>query len=379
MAGDETSTGSRCRLCGRSSHRISRALGVCRECIRTRPEEALPLAMEAHGRVRGAFGLPPVPPTAADGVPCPLCGNGCRIPPGGLGYCGLRTNRGGTLVHLAGTPDRGILQWYHDPLPTNCVSIDVCAGGCGAGYPRYSHARGPEHGHTNLAVFYGACTFNCLGCQNWHYRHLTAARGPAMSARDLAGAVDDRTSCICFFGGDPAPQVEHALAASRIARERSEGILRICWETNGSSTPRFMEEAARLSLESGGTVKIDLKALDETLHLALCGVSNRTTLRNLERLAVLSAERPEPPLLTASTLLVPGYVGAAEVEEIARFLAGLDPGIPYSLLAFSPRFRMQDLPLLGRSEAMACLEAARRHLARVRLGNQGLLGEGQGT
>jgi pyruvate formate lyase activating enzyme len=232
---------------------------------------------------------------------------------------------------------------------------------------------GPEYGYTNLAVFFGACTFNCLACQNWHYRHLTAARGPVVSARDLAGAVDDRTSCICHFGGDPAPQVEHALASSRLARENSRGILRTCWETNGSSSPRFMEEMARLSLESGGTVKIDIKALDEPLHLALCGVPNRTTLGNVERLSVLAAERPDPPLLTASTLLVPGYVGPREVEEIARFLAGLDPSIPYSLLAFSPRFRMQDLPLLERSEALECLEIARRHLTRVRIGNPGLL------
>lgn len=370
---EESRGATRCRLCGRVSHRISRALGVCGGCIGSRPDQALSFAMEAHRRVRAAFGLPPVPPRAADGVPCPLCGNGCRIPPGGLGYCGLRTNQGGTLVHLAGTADRGILQWYRDPLPTNCVSIDVCAGGCGAGYPRYAHARGPEHGYSNLAVFYGACTFNCLGCQNWHYRHLTAARGPALSARELAGAVDGRTSCICYFGGDPAPQAEHALAASRMAREGSGGILRICWETNGSSSPRYLEEMARLSLESGGTVKVDVKAISEALHLALCGVSNRTTLRNLERLAALAAERPDPPLLSASTLLVPGYVGVAEVEEIARFLAGLDPGIPYSLLAFSPRFHLQDLPLLARAGALECLEAARRHLARVRIGNPGLL------
>lgn len=373
MTGGSQEGISRCRLCGRSSHRISRALGICGECIRTRPEEALPLAMEVHGRVKAAFGLPPVPPKAPDGVPCTICGNGCRIPPGGLGYCGLRTNQGGNLVHLAGTPDRGILQWYHDPLPTNCVSIDVCAGGCGAGYPRYARAPGPEYGYANLAVFYGACTFNCLACQNWHYRHLTAARGPAMSARDLAVAVDDRTSCICYFGGDPAPQVEHALAASRMAMENSGGILRICWETNGSSSPRLMEAAARLSLESGGTMKVDLKAIDEPLHLALCGVSNRTTLRNVERLSALAAERPDPPLLSASTLLIPGYVGVTEVEEIAQFLAGLDPAIPYSLLAFSPRFRMQDLPLLERAEALGCLEAARRHLFRVRIGNTGLL------
>ncbi|MBM4428993.1 MAG: radical SAM protein, partial [Chloroflexi bacterium] len=68
---------------------------------------------------------------------------------GETGYCGLRTNDGGKLKHFAGTPAKGLLQWYFDPLPTNCVADWVCGG----------HT---QRGYTNLAVFYGACSFNCL-------------------------------------------------------------------------------------------------------------------------------------------------------------------------------------------------------------------------
>jgi pyruvate formate lyase activating enzyme len=118
----------------------------------------------------------------------------------------------------------------------------------------------------------------------------------------------------------------------------------------------------------------DLKAWDEGLHLALTGVSNTWTLANFARAAARARARPVPPALVASTLLVPGYVDAEEVGRIARFVAGLDPGIPYSLLAFHPCFLMADLPTTSRREALAALGTARgAGLRRVRIGNVHLL------
>lgn len=43
-------------LCGSSSRHISKELGVCLECIRSRPSDALPVAMKAHIRSRAALG-----------------------------------------------------------------------------------------------------------------------------------------------------------------------------------------------------------------------------------------------------------------------------------------------------------------------------------
>lgn len=362
-----------CIICGRSSFLISKALGVCGDCIKKKPDAALARVRKVHAESRIRFGLPPEVPRDTSGARCTLCANECSIPEGGLGYCGLRKNQNGTLVHLAGTPDKGIVQCYYDPLPTNCVAIEFCAGGSGAGYPRYAHSKGAEYGYKSLAVFYGACSFNCLFCQNWHYRELTKSLRPIMSAEEIAGFVDEKTSCICFFGGDPSPQMPHALEASRIARERAKSILRICWESNGSMSTGSLKKAAALSLESGGTIKFDLKAWDENLHLALCGVSNRQTLRNFEWLAGYGKQRRVPPFLTASTLLVPGYVDVVEVERIASFIAGLDPDIPYSLLAFYPQFYMNDLPTTSKKEAMECLAVAKKYLKRVRIGNVHLL------
>ena len=366
-----------CKVCGKSSKLIAKTLGVCGECIRSKPG-SLPLVMSAHAESRMRFNLPVEPPKDKDGITCGLCANDCRIPVGGRGYCGLRENENGKLIHLAGTPERAIVECYYDPLPTNCVAEWCCAGGTGSGYPRFSYAEdGPEYGYKNLAVFYGACTFDCLYCQNWHYRERTRNLGPAMSASQLAARVDERTSCICYFGGDPTPQMPHALKTSKLAIERAEGrILRICFETNGSMSSAMLKKAAKLSLESGGCIKFDLKVWNENLNIALCGASNEQTLRNFEWLAGYGEKRQEPPFLIASTLLVPGYVDAREVENIAKFIGDLSPDIHYSLLAFHPQFYMTDLPTTSRSHAEECLKTARKYLRNVRIGNVHLLSDG---
>jgi pyruvate formate lyase activating enzyme len=180
----------------------------------------------------------------------------------------------------------------------------VCPAGTGCGYPKYSHREGAEYGYVNLAVFYEACSFDCLFCQNWHYRSASKSYG-GISAATLAEAANDRTACICYFGGDPAPQALHALEASRLALENrrghNQGILRICWETNGSEAPAVLDEMLALSLESGGCVKFDLKACNENLHQALCGPSNRRTLENFRRAARRSTASFPPPFSPQAT------------------------------------------------------------------------------
>lgn len=368
----------RCLLCNSTSPHISDGLGVCSDCIRRRPEEALTITNRAHAKSRAKFSLPPTPPREPDGVECGLCMNNCQIPQGEKGFCGLVQNVDGRLSRLAGTPDRGVLQWYHDPLPTNCVAWWFCPGCTGAGYPKYAYSPTPERGYANLAVFYGACSLDCLYCQNWHYRRLAASLRPLMSSEELAEKADVHVSCICYFGGDPSPQMPHALRASEIAIERAQSdgrIMRICWETSGYMAKPLAERAARLSLESGGCLKFDLKAWDEGLHRAMCGVSNRPSLENFKEVGErFYRQRPDLPVLTASTLLVPGYVDAVEVGGIAEFIAEIDPRIPYTLLAFYPTYVMNDLPTTSRRLAEECYNKARgAGLERVRIGNIHLL------
>jgi len=362
----------RCLRCGRESREISEALQLCLHCIRNHFDDVVPQLEEAHGIARSSFGLPLNPPRDPNGVSCGICSNECRIPDGGQGYCGVRSNRGGVLEGV--TSEKGNLGWYYDSLPTNCVADWVCPGGSASGYPRFSYAKGGEYGYKNLAVFYQACSFDCLFCQNWSFRQRIH-QGERISAHKLAQCVDDQTSCICFFGGDPTPQLPHSLMTSQIALERCRGrVLRICWETNGSMNRSLLKRMAEIAFKSGGCIKFDLKAWSEPVHFALCGVSNKRTLENFKYLGRWVARRPDPPFLIASTLLVPGYIDEDEIRGISRLIASMNPEIPYTLLAFYPQFYLGDLPTTARSGALRFKEIAEEAgLKRVRIGNAHLL------
>lgn len=88
-----------CQLCHQSAATNSRTLGVCLQCIRKNPVQALEMTEKVHAQRRAE------------------------------------------------------LTWYHDPLPTNCVGDWVCAGGTGAGYPQYAYCPQAEYGYKNLAFF----------------------------------------------------------------------------------------------------------------------------------------------------------------------------------------------------------------------------------
>lgn len=361
----------KCFLCNTESRLISKGLGLCTKCIKENLE-ALPIIENIHQRGRKVFNLPSEPPRNLEGISCHLCVNECKIPEDERGYCGLRKNKNRRLTGVSA--NEGNVMWYHDPLPTNCVADWVCPGGIGAGYPEFACRNGPEFGYKNLAVFFNACSFDCLFCQNWYFREESMSN-KRRTVDELVAAVDERTSCICYFGGDPTPQLPFAIKASRHAIEKNKGrILRICWESNGSMNPALLRIMINLSLQSGGCIKFDLKAWDENLHKALTGVTNRQTLENFRLVGERIKDRPKPPLLIASTLLIPNYVDEEEVRCIAKFIASIDPEIPYALLGFYPHLYMSDLPTTSRAHAERCLEAAvSEGLRRVRIGNIHLL------
>jgi pyruvate formate lyase activating enzyme len=262
---------------------ISVNLGACLRCIREKPEKALVIAEKVHEEARLAFGLPAKIPMASHGLQCGMCANDCKIGVNEKGFCGLVINMHDRLIRMGGVPEKGVLEWYYDPLPTNCVAWWFCPGCTGAGFPKYVYKQTAETGYANLAVFYGACSLDCLFCQNWHYRKMSQNLDPVVSAESLAQKADSHVSCICFFGGDPSVQMPHALKASQIALETAtveNRILRICWETNGNMRKEFAEKAAELSFVTGGVVKFDLKAWDGNLHRALCGVPNNKIFEN---------------------------------------------------------------------------------------------------
>jgi len=367
----------KCEVCGREAEDISSTLKVCARCVREQFEDARPYIEAAHASVRGRYGLPARVPKDPKGARCGACGNDCRIPEGEKGFCGVVENRGGELVRRFGTPELGLLTWYYDPLPTNCVPAEFCAGSGGAGYPKWCRTPLGDIGMNNLSVFLGSCTYNCLFCQNYGFRELTVSGRPAMSAGKLVEKADSSTGCICYFGGDPSSQMPFVIASAKLIREKSEEeqrIIRICLETNLNISPQSLNEIARISLESGGGIKADIKCWSPEILYALCGVKIDLPYENFKRIGRLHKERPEVPFARASTLLVPGYVEDEEIKRIASFIADIDTTIPYSLLAFHPTYYMEDMPYTKREDAERYMKICRREgLEKVRIGNPWLL------
>ena len=342
-----------CVLCGKG--KASEALQVCVDCIRSGRGNAI--AEETHKRIRSEYGLPAEPPKSEGGIRCDLCSNECMMKEGERSYCGLKANVNGKLRSLV-PHDHALVHTYIDPLPTNCCAAWFCPGSS-------------QFEKVNIAVFFYACNFDCLFCQNASHKDLDVAK--AISINDFVSSVksNENAYCVCYFGGSPEPQLPFAIRASETILEDTE--VRICWEWNGCGNRDLVKHAAEISRKSNGIVKFDLKGFDPNLSIALSGVPNTRAYENFELIAEEFFENSAPPVLTATTLLVPFYVDDKEVENIASFIAGINPDIPYSLLVFHPDFYMRDMPITPREQVQRCYDAARRHLKNVNIGNKQLL------
>jgi pyruvate formate lyase activating enzyme len=198
-----------------------------------------------------------------------------------------------------------------------------------------------------------------------------------MTARELAEKANESVGCICYFGGDPASQMSFVIKSAELARNaavKDNRLLRVCLETNLSMKLEDLKRFTKLSMESGGGIKADLKCWSSEVLYALSGVEHRGAYENFKWLGRRHHERPEVPLARASTLLVPSYVDDEEIRGIASFIADLDPSIPYSLLAFHPLYYMDDMPYTKREDAERFLRiCGEEGLQKVRIGNPWLL------
>ena len=339
---------------------VSNSLGYCPQCL-IADNRLLDQVLSTHRAHRERSGLIPTVPTIGR-VVCAECANHCRLNEGEIGFCHSRKAMASRVVERY--PGRALVYWYFDSLPTNCVADWVCS------------LTQPENRSCapylkNLAVFYGSCSSDCLFCQNISYREMMAKGRPLMTPAGLASVADDRTACICYFGGDPSCNAAHSIETAKLLRQEQD--LKICYETNGLISSKWLQQIADVVWESRGPIKFDLKAYTPELYTALTGVSNVSVLKNFRTLAQRGKNREEE-FLIASILLVPGYIGMTEVERLADFIVSCDSTIPTALLGFYPHNAMTDLPCTSRAHAQTAARVAlEAGLTNVRVGNTGLL------
>jgi pyruvate formate lyase activating enzyme len=267
---------------------------------------------------------------------CVLCPHRCSLKDGQTGLCRVRRRR-----------DAGIET---ATFASSVFHLDAVER-----KPLYHY----RPGTTALTIAAPGCTFRCNYCVNHRISQFGRVPGTEWSAQaiDPAGVVGlaaQRSACVALSYTEPALAAELTLELAELGRPLGVAVV---WKTNGFITP---EAVAALS-PALDAVNLDLKAADDRTHQRLTGAPLAPVL---EALRLLKASGV---WVEVATPLIPTVsAGAAELAAIAELIAGIDPGIPWHLLRFTPTFRMAHYaPTLPAELAAAVLigrQAGLRHV-----------------
>jgi pyruvate formate lyase activating enzyme len=267
-------------------------------------------------------------------VRCRLCAHLCQIRDGRRGACGVRENRGGTLLSLV--YGRAIAV-HVDPIEKK---------------PLFHF----QPGSRSFSIATVGCNFRCRHCQNWEisqYGH--AHRDGSIPGDDLppdavvAAAVETGCRSISYTYTEPTVFMEYALDTARAARRHG---LKNVFVTNGYLTA----EAVDLIAPVLDGANVDVKGLDERVMKREVRARPGPVLDCLRRL------HERGVWVEATTLVIPGVNDSdEELTGIATFLAGIDRDLPWHLSAFHPDYQLLDRPRTPRTtldRAMAIGEVA---------------------
>jgi pyruvate formate lyase activating enzyme len=267
---------------------------------------------------------------------CSLCPHNCRIAPGGHGICRVRFNQDGEMR----IPFYGKLSSIAvDPIEKK---------------PLYHFFPGRQI----LSVGFLGCSFRCPFCQNYRISQDTRVPTEEVSPGELVKLAEREGSFgISYTYSEPLVHLEYVLDTAR--RARAEGLKNVL-VSNGYVNPEPAEELIGLI----DAANIDLKTFNPDFY--------RQEIRgDLEEVKRFLGQAKGRLVLEVTTLVIPSKNdGTEEIEAIARFLASLDPDIPYHLSAYYPTYHYT-LPPTPPARLRELAGVARRHLRYVYLGNIG--------
>ncbi|HEY66538.1 MAG TPA: radical SAM protein [Caldilineae bacterium] len=208
-------------------------------------------------------------------------------------------------------------------------------------------------------LFFWGCNMHCRGCirllHGWD-SHLPDPGQPKTEIQPRLLAMDEVLNVLAphpirrifFLGDDPSVDpVLEPLAQALKDRFRAEHVLL----TNGLLLPPY-----RLFDE----IQVSIKAVTPELHRDFTGVDVAPALDHFRHLYEAGIR------LRSESIVIPGYIDAVEIERVAKFIASVDPDIPYRLDAYIP---VPGTPWRRptRDEMTEAMAAARRHLRHVHM------------
>jgi len=255
-------------------------------------------------------------PVADGRAQCRLCAHRCVIAPGKLGVCAVRENRGGRLETLVYGE---VVAAHVDPIEKK---------------PLYHFFPGSKA----LSVATAGCNFRCGFCQNWQISQAPRRKGGGIAGEPfppeavVRAALDQGCRSISYTYTEPTIFFEYAYDTARLAREAG---LANNFVTNGYMTAEALE-TVRPYLDAAN---VDLKAFEDGTYQKVCGARLGPVLESIRRMSELGI------WVEVTTLVVPGLNDSdAELAGMARFIASVDPAVPWHISRFHPDFDYTETP-----------------------------------
>jgi len=283
-------------------------------------------------------------------VSCYLCSHRCQIASAKFGVCGVRENRQGKLyTHVYGE----VIAAHVDPIEKK---------------PLYHFLPGT----TSFSIATVGCNFRCPFCQNWEISQATKKDKPDLAGYKLLPedvireAKAHRCQSISYTYTEPTIFFEYAYDSARLAHE--QGLANI-FVTNGYMTSEALE-TIHPYLDA---CNVDLKAFKEETYKKVCKASLEPVLESIRLMKKLNI------WVEVTTLVVPDMNDSdEELRDIARFIAGVSPDIPWHISRHHPDYqytytRATPLETLRKAYSLAKKEGLRY----IYVGN--VLGESEDT
>ncbi|MGC8735590.1 MAG: AmmeMemoRadiSam system radical SAM enzyme [Dissulfurimicrobium sp.] len=249
-------------------------------------------------------------------VKCELCNHFCQIKTGGRGICGVRENQDGRLVSLV----------YGRLVSTNLDPIEK--------KPLFNFLPGS----TSYSISTVGCNFRCLHCQNWQISQYPRMNKGKIIGDDytpdevVEAAVLNGAKSISYTYVEPTIFYEFAYDCAVIAKKKG---IRNVFVSNGFMAP----DVTRHLVPVLDAINIDIKGFTERFYREVCKAKLKPVLDNVKLFHELGA------WVEVTTLIIPGLNDSPEeLRDIARFIKGVSPAMPWHVTAFYPTYMMMDKP-----------------------------------
>jgi pyruvate formate lyase activating enzyme len=249
-----------------------------------------------------------------DRVRCFLCSHHCRRAESEFGFCGVRQNREGTLYTLV----------YGQSIAAQVDPIEK--------KPLYHFLPGT----TSFSIATVGCNFHCRFCQNWQISQaqLTGEAdgwGSELPPEEVVRRAQEHgCRSIAYTYTEPTIFFEYAYDTARLAKQAGLDNIFI---TNGFMTADALE-TINPYLDA---CNVDLKSFREGFYHEVCQGHLKPVLNSIRVMKKLGM------WVEITTLVIPEQNDSEEeLTDIARFIAEVDPGIPWHISRFHPDYQFTD-------------------------------------